>query len=172
MGRTKWLMIHHLVRSTQQCTLIWSDNLQLPFASKLPIWSWRIYEIRQPPTCLFTTPNPPYKYDIWEFSSRSLKETFGNKDVTDVTDGKIWSWSLVELRSCSWILINLWDDLKAVTLMRALKPFGPLAIFWLHYTGNQHIFPRIQIVKRDTVTVLRSPYYMVRIGYGYFLKPN
>ena len=35
--RTDWLKNHHSERSTRQCAHVWSDNLQLPYTSKLEV---------------------------------------------------------------------------------------------------------------------------------------
>ena len=52
---TDWLMIHHSDRSTRQCACIWSDNLQVPYKSKLEvIWdqttfNFFVYNLQLPP---------------------------------------------------------------------------------------------------------------------------
>ena len=58
--------------STRQCAQIWSDNLQLPYTSKLEV-------IWDPTTSnlLVYSLQLPYKHDHWDFSSRSFEETFG-----------------------------------------------------------------------------------------------
>ena len=60
-------MIHHSERLMQQCERIWSDNLQLPYTSKLeviwdqPTTNFLVYNLKlpcvQPPTSLCTTSN-------------------------------------------------------------------------------------------------------------------
>ena len=44
---SEWLMIHHSERSTRQCAHIWSDNLQLPYSSKLEI-IWDMSNLQLP----------------------------------------------------------------------------------------------------------------------------
>ena len=89
--RTDWLKNHHSERSTRQCAHVWSDNLQLPYTSKLEvIWDQTtsdllVYSLQFPHTTSNLKVNLshfnlklPYKYDQRDFSSMSFGEKFDN----------------------------------------------------------------------------------------------
>ena len=79
-------MIHHSERSTH----IQSDNLQLPYKSKLEVMWDQSLIIRQPLRCLYTTPNIHTNASIDPFQAghlgRHLATTSG--EVQDGQDGQ------------------------------------------------------------------------------------